>query len=110
MHHVTCIYFHIAHAARNVRQSEPRLLYAELGTAVATTVKASVVKKVVEVYAACAIQAAELVKKRLDNGQGADGAAEVVVLQKGASALHAQGIAARNAALKDVLAAKWLPP
>lgn len=76
----------------------------------ATTVKTSVVKRVLEAYAACAIQLAELVKKREVRGQAGDGATEVDALQKGAAVLHARGIAAQAASTKDVLAAKWLPP
>lgn len=87
------------------------LNYADLGSAVAINVKTSVVKKVLESYAACSIQLAELVKKREDSNQRGDDAADVVALQKGAQRLHAQGVAAHAAAAaKNVLAAKWLPP
>ena len=84
--------------------------HADLGSAVATTVKTSVVKRVIEAYAACAIQLAELVKKREARGQTGDGVAEVGTMQQGAEVLHARGIAAQTASSKDVLAAKWLPP
>lgn len=86
------------------------LLCADLGSAVATTVKTSVVKRVLEAYAACAIQLAELVKKREVRGRSGDGASEVDALQKGSELLHAQGVAAQAASTKDVLAVKWLPP
>ena len=83
----------------------------DLGTAVATTVKTSVVKRVLEAYAACAIQLAELVRKRERRGQAGDGATEVDALQRGAEVLHARGLAAQAASsTKDVLGAKWLPP
>lgn len=85
-------------------------LCADLGSAVATTVKTSVVKRILEVYAACAIQLAELVKKREARGPSGDGASEVDALQKGSDMLRAQGIAAQAASTKDVLAVKWLPP
>lgn len=86
------------------------LLCADLGSTVATTVKTSVVKRVLEAYAACAIQLAEVVKKREVRGRSEDGASEVDALQKGSELLHAQGIAAQAASTKDVLAVKWLPP
>ena len=73
------------------------------------TIKASVVKRVLESYAACAIQLAELVKKRQGRGQDGDGVAELDALEKGAETLHERGVAA-HAASKDVLGAKWLPP
>lgn len=87
------------------------MLSTDLGSAVATTVKTSVVKRVLEAYAACAIQLAELVKKREVRGRSGDGASEVDALQKGSELLHARGIAAMQCiSTKDVLAAKWLPP
>jgi hypothetical protein len=87
------------------------LIHADLGSAVAITVKTSVVKRVLESYAACSIQLAELVKKREDRIQHGDDAADVDALQKGAQQLHARGVAAHAAAAaKNVLAAKWLPP
>lgn len=86
------------------------LVCTDLGTAVATSVKASVVERVLQSYAACAIQLAELVKWREARGHSGDGASEVETLQKGSKVLHARGIAAQAAATKDVLAAKWVPP
>jgi len=87
------------------------LIHADLGSAVAITVKTSVVKRVLESYAACSIQLAGLVKKREDRNQHGDDAADVDALQKGAQQLHARGVAAHAAAAaKNVLAAKWLPP
>lgn len=77
---------------------------AEMGSALSTTVKASVVKRVVESYAACAIQFAALLKQR-PAAEGSNAAA----VQTGASVMHARGEAA-SAACKDVLAAKWTPP
>ena len=85
------------------------LLCADLGSAVATTVKTSVVKRVMEAYAACAIQLAELVKNRGVRGRSEDEATSDA-LQKVSELLHAQGIAVQAASTKDVLAAKWLPP
>ena len=85
-------------------------LCAGLWGAVATTVETSVVKRVLEAYAACAIQLAELVKKREVAGRSGDGESEVDALQKGSELLHAQGTAAQAASTKNVLAAKWLPP
>ena len=82
----------------------------DLGTAVAKNVKASVVKRVVETYAACAVNLADVVKKREDRGQAGDGATEVDALQKGAAVLQARAVAALAASKQDVLAAKWLPP
>ncbi len=87
------------------------LIHADLGSAVAINVKTSVVKRVLESYAACSIQLAELVNKREDRNQRGDNASDVVALQKGAQQLHARGVAAHAAAAaKNVLAAKWLPP
>ena len=83
------------------------LLCTDLGTAVATSVKASVVKRVLEAYAACAIQLAEVVKRKEPRADSGYGASEVDTMQK---ALHAKGMAARAASTKDVLAAKWFPP
>ena len=72
----------------------------------AVAVKTSVVKRVVESYAACAIQLAELVKNKRD-----DNVALMEQLHEVADKLHAKGIAAHAAAASnDVLAAKWLPP
>lgn len=85
------------------------LIHADLGSAVATNVKASVVKRVLESYAACSIHLAELVKKREDRNQLGDDAADVAALQNGARQLRARAVAA-HAASKNVLAAKWLPP
>lgn len=76
----------------------------------ATSVKASVVKRVLEAYAACAIELAEQVKMRGGRGHSRDRASEVDTLQEGSKVLHARGIAAQAVATKDVLAAKWFPP
>ena len=75
-----------------------------MGSALSTTVKASVVKRVVESYAACAVQFAALLKQR----PAAEGS-KAAAVQTGASVMHARGEAA-SAACKDVLAAKWTPP
>ena len=87
------------------------LIHADLGSAVAINVKTSVVKRVLESYAACSMQLAELVKRREDRNQHGDDAADVAALQRGAQQLHARGVAAHAAAAsQNVLAAKWLPP
>ena len=75
-----------------------------MGSALSTTVKASVVKRVVESYAACAIQFAALLNLR--PAEGSDAAA----VQNGAQVMHARGLAAQAACKDDVLAAKWTPP
>ena len=85
------------------------LIHADLGSAVAINVKTSVVKRVLESYAACSIHLAELVKKREDRNEHGDDAADVAALQNGARELRARAVAA-HAASKNVLAAKWLPP
>lgn len=85
------------------------LIHADLGSAVAINVKTSVVKRVLESYAACSVHLAELVKKREDRNEHGDDAADVAALQNGARELHARAVAA-HAASKNVLAAKWLPP
>ena len=76
-----------------------------MGSALSTTVKASVVKRVVESYAACAIQFAALLNLR-PTAEGSDAAA----VQNGAQVMHARGLAAQAACKDDVLAAKWAPP
>lgn len=68
------------------------------------------VKRVLEVYAACAIQLAELVKNREARGPAGDGASKDDAPQKDSEMLRAQGTAAQAASTKDVLAVKWLPP
>ena len=77
---------------------------AEMGSALSATVKASVIRRVVESYAACAIQFADLLQRR----PTAEGDAAAVKM--GAQVMHSRGIAAQAACKDDVLAAKWTPP
>lgn len=76
-----------------------------MGSALSVTVKTSVAKRVVESYAACAIQFAALLKQRPAE-EGSDAAA----VSNGAQVMHARGVAAHAACKGDVLAAKWMPP
>lgn len=76
-----------------------------MGSALSARVKTSVVKRVVESYAACAIQFAALLKQR-PAAEGSDAAA----VHSGAQVMHARGVAAQAACKDDVLAAKWMPP
>lgn len=74
-----------------------------MGSALSATVKASVIKRVVESYAACAIQFADLLKRQ--PAAEADAAA----VKMGAQVMYDRGIAAKDACKHDVLAAKWTP-
>ena len=76
-------------------------LHAELGTAVASNVKASVVKRVVESYAACAADMAKVIELKHDVEP-----AELSAAVK----FYKQSLAALAATEQDVLAVKWLPP
>ncbi|DBB11019.1 TPA: hypothetical protein ACH3X3_006500, partial [Trebouxia sp. C0006] len=67
---------------------------SDLGSAVAINVKTSVVKRVLESYAACSVHLAELVKKREDRNEHGDDAADVAALQNGARELRARAVAA----------------
>ena len=75
----------------------------------------TVVKRMMEAYAACAIQLAQLVsKKSLNQEKQADLQPDALLLaaelSHAASTLLDRGSAAHEASMKDVLASKWLPP
>ena len=90
-------------------------MLADVGTAVSEHIKASVVKRVMEAYAACAIQLAGMVEKKqsrtpisTDDKQQDEG--QHALLGRASQTLLERGHAAHAAAAKDVLASKWLPP
>ena len=91
------------------------LLPADLGSAVSEHFKMTVVKRVMEAYAACAIQLAQLLhKKSAHQREQAESQPDALLLaaelNHAVTALLDRGGAAHEASMKDVLASKWLPP